>query len=189
MKNEFVIRDDSAVIMVKGRGDEWMETIIDVEDLDKACAFPNTWMVFPGKRGEPYIRGVLTRAGQRRSFAFHRWIMDAPATFVVDHANGDTLNNRRSNIRIVSVATNNANVINPRRQSITGVLGVSYYSRKKSHPYVARIKVNKQNRHLGCFATIEDAQFAYLHAKQQVISEHLAADADRLRVSEVASGS
>ena len=60
-----------------------------------------------------------------RNMYLHRFILDAPPDKQVDHKNGDTLDNRRENLRLVSRATNNRNQHAPPR-SISGYRAVHW---------------------------------------------------------------
>jgi len=71
---------------------------------------------------------------------------------VVDHINNNSLDNRRSNLRIVSLAANTA--LAKKRSCYSGV-------RKAYHKYQSYIKINKKFIHLGMFASKEEAAFAY----------------------------
>ena len=74
----------------------------------------------------------------------------------VDHINHDTLDNRRSNLRVV---TSRGNGENMRRQSRHGV-GVAFHPRCKSKPFEARAVFGGKLRHLGYYATPHDARMA-----------------------------
>jgi len=71
---------------------------------------------------------------------------------VVDHINGDTLDNRKSNLRIVSVQGNSLNRKLNQNNSF-GWLGVS----KTDFGYVAQIKIDGKMIGLGTFKTPEEA--------------------------------
>jgi hypothetical protein len=78
---------------------------------------------------------------------------------VVDHANHDTLDNRRSNIRIASVSQNNHNTS---RKNKTGFKGVSY--RSDINKWMAKIGINRKYFYLGYFSTPQEAHEAYCKA-------------------------
>ena len=83
---------------------------------------------------------------------------------VIDHINGDKLDNRISNLRDVSIAENIQNQRRANKRSTTGVLGVqNSYGR-----YKASIRLKGQDFDLGKFDTKEDAHAAYLQAKRQM---------------------
>jgi hypothetical protein len=89
----------------------------------------------------------------------HRVILDNPEG-KVDHIDGDTLNNRRSNLRVVSNAENGRNRKGANVGSTTGVLGV-YYRPARDH-YQALIRVDGKLVYLGTFPTLELASEARL---------------------------
>ena len=77
---------------------------------------------------------------------------------VVDHINGDRSDNRWSNLREVTAATNYRNR-GPNRNSTTGVKGVTFD--KARDKYVAQLRVNRKLHRLGRYATVEEAADAY----------------------------
>lgn len=89
---------------------------------------------------------------KREKLFLHRLIMQCPKNMEVDHINGNKLDNRRSNLRIV---THHQNLMN---RSVTknnhlGVKGI----RKMGNKYQARIGINKKNICLGTFSTLQEA--------------------------------
>lgn len=85
---------------------------------------------------------------------------------VVDHANGDTLDNRKANLRI---CTNAENLRNRRkeRNSTSGFKG-AYPSGKK---WISRICYNGKTYQLGRFDTPEEAHAAYCGAATRLHGE------------------
>jgi len=85
----------------------------------------------------------------------------------VDHINGDRADNRWANLRDVSKAENMQNIKRARRDNCaTGLLGASLD--KRDGRYKAKIGVGGKQKHLGCFATAQEAHEAYLAAKRQL---------------------
>ena len=82
----------------------------------------------------------------------------------VDHINGDPADNRLTNLRAVPRNINRQNERRARKDSKTGILGVSP-SRGK---FAAYIEVDGINKGLGRFATPEQAHAAYVAAKRQL---------------------
>ena len=74
------------------------------------------------------------------------------ADFYVDHINGNRLDNRYSNLRMVDFGTNMKNK-GLYSNSSTGVIGVCRYGDR----FRARINVNGKRISLGLFDTIEEA--------------------------------
>jgi hypothetical protein len=94
--------------------------------------------------------------GKYGSESLHRVILRAPPGVVVDHINGNGLDNRRANLRLASSAENSRNG-RPRAANHSGFRGVCL----KKGRWVAQISVDYQKRHLGLFETAEAAAHAY----------------------------
>lgn len=93
-----------------------------------------------------------------RSIPVHRLIMGVAEKLVteieVDHANGDRLDNRRSNLRLCTRKENARNVASRSRSGFKGVMKV----RSK---WQAKIQVAGRVERLGSFDTPEEAARAY----------------------------
>lgn len=88
----------------------------------------------------------------------HRVITDAPHGKMVDHANGDTSDNRRHNLRVCTRAQNKRNCKrHARRVEATPYKGV-YVVRGR---FRAIIRHSGRNHHLGYFDSPEMAARAY----------------------------
>lgn len=74
----------------------------------------------------------------------------------VDHRNHDTLDNRRSNIQIV---TRRKNHENRKDQSKYGV-GIAFDKRNKTKPFQVYVKINSKRIYVGNFSTTTEAQIA-----------------------------
>jgi AP2 domain-containing protein/HNH endonuclease len=98
----------------------------------------------------------------------HRLIMNAPADKEVDHINGDTLDNRRCNLRICSHKENLRNQKLP-KNSKSGYKGVTWYKRIKK--WRSHIRLNKKQIHLGYFDDIKLAANAYNEAAIKYFGE------------------
>src|SRR4051794_8623449 len=92
-----------------------MQTIVDDEDADKVnqydwylsgAGYPHAWM--GGKK-----------------VMLHRFLLDVPSGFEVDHINRDKLDNRRNNLRIVTHQQNNMN--KPGRSLTSKYKGVGFH--------------------------------------------------------------
>lgn len=99
-----------------------------------------------------------------RLIELHRWIMGEPNGEIVDHINGDTLDNRKSNLRIT---TNGSNIRKGkiRTNNKSGITGVRF--RKERNRWVASIKVNYKKINLGSFKNKEDAIKARREAEKK----------------------
>lgn len=82
---------------------------------------------------------------------------------VVDHINGDTLDNRLINLRAVTFAENNKNLAKNRRATLR-INGVYL----KNGKYYARITSNFKNIHLGVFSDFFEA----VCARKSALNSH-----------------
>jgi hypothetical protein len=129
--------------------------IIDATDADRVLAFK--WHAT--QRGKGFMAAKNPKRPVRDGVAYmHRLILDAKPGQVVDHIDGDTLNNRRSNLRF---ATSQQNSWNTRRGSTnkSGYKGVHFHH--LTGKYRAMVRIDGTARHLGLFATAEEAAKAY----------------------------
>lgn len=108
------------------------------------------------------------RKTEQRTTLMHRVIMGihgqtSAVRYVVDHINGDKLDNRRENLRVVTVAQNLWNVNHASKRNRTGCRGVS---KTKKGKFKAVITANGKRVYLGTFETLDDADLAYKNAKK-----------------------
>ncbi len=100
-----------------------------------------------GRNGEKYIMDCSGRS-------LHRYIMNPPAGYEVDHVDLNTLNNRKSNLRLCTHQQNQCN--QPLQcNNTSGISGVSFYPPR--HKYRARIKIGQQDIHLGYYCSFIEA--------------------------------
>lgn len=100
----------------------------------------------------------------------HRQILGADTGMMVDHVDGDGLNNCRLNIRL---ATNSQNQMNRKRQkSSSGFRGVTFH--KQCGRWQASIKHNGKNHYLGLYDAPETAAEAYRNAASQMFGHYAA---------------
>ncbi len=110
-----------------------------------------------------YAARTVTAGGKTTRILMHREIMGVTPGEQVDHiATGQTLDNRKSNLRIASVAQNCANR-RKRTDNTSGYKGVTFYPRngKWMAQLCTRVDGRRSNRFLGYFDTPEAAAAAY----------------------------
>jgi len=83
----------------------------------------------------------------------------------VDHINGDTLDNRRANLRWLDRALNQRNIAGPYANNKSGALGI--YKRTETR-WEATIGVNNVPMYLGSFKTKAEAIAARLKAEKEL---------------------
>ena len=100
-------------------------------------------------------RGYARTYMKGETILMHRMIMGVlNEKKVVDHIDGNKLNNKRENLRVCSQLQNTMNRKKNTRNS-TGYTGVCF--NKKANKYVANLNYNHRRIYLGLFETIEEA--------------------------------
>ena len=87
---------------------------------------------------------------------------------VVDHIDGDRFNNDLSNLRI---CTPTQNLWNSRKREDSSSNFKGVYFHKNLGKWVARIQVDRKNRHLGVFVTELEAAKAYEDVAKEIHGE------------------
>jgi hypothetical protein len=153
--------------------------IIDAEDYDWLSYY--TWTTAPRSGGRVYA--VTTDIAGRRVY-LSRFIMRPPPGYVVDHISGDTLDNRRANLRICTQQQNACNQrLNGRNK--TGYKGVILCPNGR---YKGKIQVNGQGIHLGYFDTAEKAAAAYDAAAREQFGEYARLNLGGIRMTPPSHG-
>lgn len=129
--------------------------------LGREAGYPNT-----SRCGKKYwvikLDGVRYKRSQLVFLSAHRrW----PA--MVDHIDGDSLNDRPINLREATVSQNSWNHKGRKKKSQLP-MGVRF----ASGSYQARISFNKQPLFLGCFPTVEQAVAVYTEKRRELFGEY-----------------
>jgi HNH endonuclease len=122
-----------------------------IDDKDESLVIGCNWFSVKNKNV------FYARSGKK---LLHRVILGAKAGQIVDHINGDGLDNRRSNLRITTHQGNKANSHHGKYTSkFIGVSKVEDVKRKK--PFRVMAKKDGKKIHLGYFEYEIDAAKAY----------------------------
>jgi hypothetical protein len=108
------------------------------------------------------VRFIGSKNGKKVKVYAHRVIMERinngtqiPAGLVVDHVNSDKSDNRRKNLRLVTIQQNAFNI--PK---------VKGWTKLPCGRYRATIRLSRKVYDLGTWATPEEARAAYMTAKR-----------------------
>ena len=139
-------------------------TVVDDEDFVKFGHLK--WHYSHGR--------AMRRDGYKKKINYwlHREIMGNPEGLVVDHINGNPLDNRKSNLRICTQSQNARNVSKTIRKTSSIYKGV-YYAERNKNKWQAYIGgQNKTKRiNLGSFKTEKEAALAYNKAALEIYGE------------------
>lgn len=127
-----------------------MVALIDYEDVEKIMK--HNWC-FDDKYAASCIK--------RKKVYMHRFILNAPLNKEVDHINGNKLDNRKCNLRLVEDVENQWHR-SKNYNNLTGFKGVSF--NKEHKKYSATIMARGKKYFIGYFNKVEDAANAYEQA-------------------------
>jgi hypothetical protein len=134
--------------------------LIDVADYPEISR--HRWCAMQNRRGGRFYAARDVRVdGRPRRIALHRHLAGDPPGLAVDHANDDSLDDRRANLRPATRFDNEANQRKRRRRRGTTSpwKGVSRHARGK--PWQASICRGRLRHHLGVYVTEAEAAWAY----------------------------
>jgi hypothetical protein len=126
---------------------------------DEMFEYLNQWSWYCQKSG--YAARSYRKDGGFKHDRMHRVIINAAKGDIVDHINGDKLDNRKENLRLATPSQNNYNR-GLASNSTSGFKGVTW--NKKTNKWIARIYVDRKGIHLGSFEYKVDAALAYNEA-------------------------
>ena len=132
---------------------------IDAEDWEKAKE--HKWYLLRKKNGDTYAQMFTYPGGKQKATTLHRFILDlGDSKLQGDHINHCGLDNRKSNLRVVSHTQNLQNQRPRRSGKYSSYKGVCRAREK----WEARICVFKKKVRLGVFETEIEAAQAYNEA-------------------------
>lgn len=120
--------------------------VIDEEDLARVNQYKWT-LKYLIKTGA-YFRRYL---GHGKYDTLHRFLIGAKSGEFVDHVNGNTLDNRKANLRLCTISQNGMN--SSQRPGKSGITGVGIHQGK----YVVKFKIHGKEKYFGRYRYKESA--------------------------------
>lgn len=149
LPNEYIDKGDFYILVIDGG----LNVLIDSDDYEKCKQYQ--WRL--ARDGRYFICGKLY---------LHRFVYgEVPEGYVVDHINGDLLDNRKSNLRLCTHEENMRNS-SPRNGKYPGV------NKTKSGTWSARLKVKQKVVFEKRFKTEEEAIQARIEAEEKYYGEY-----------------
>lgn len=167
MRNDYEIRDGKVLIVLNRNDGSTLEAVIDVSDFEKVSSVSTTWGVRESF-GKLYVWTRTYVNGKKTTLHLHRFIMDCPDGFVVDHRDGNGLLNTRKNLRVVTQAQNLQNRTKLQRTNTSGIRGVSLF--KRTGKWQAKVKIGGKQKHIGFYSTPEEARIAVEDARSKLMT-------------------
>lgn len=152
-QNKFSIKGSTAYIFLENKKGEVIDKVlIDRKDLNKVL--PYRWHRYKASKNNTYA--VAQKIGN-----MHTFILGKYKDMVVDHINGNGLDNRRRNLEHVSISANIRNQTPHKKY-------VGVYYRASTGRYEASICHHYHQIHLGTYDTLEEAQEARNRAEHDL---------------------
>lgn len=144
-----------AIVVVLNRG---RHALVSYEDYERIAALH--WSVKTDRWGCEYARAHVPGSGKRgKCITMHRFILDAKKGQIVDHRDGNGLNNTRQNLRLCTTAENIRNQkAHQTRKAHSRLKGVY---RLPDGRWRAQIMVQYKKKNLGTFPDEIAAARAY----------------------------
>lgn len=140
-----------------------------VDDDDYERLMKHKWFAVLFKNGWYAARCLARNCGKQKTLLMHREIMSPPTGMQCDHINHNALDNRKSNLRIVTASENQHNC-RKRKDNTSGHKGVVYS--KAGKKWYAQISVNGGHKYLGSFSDKIAAAHAYDRAARELFGEY-----------------
>jgi hypothetical protein len=146
--------------------------IIKIHDFDvliSKCDYERIsvlkWRPHYGSKRQYFVHSI---AKPRQELMLHRFIMNATKGTVIDHINGNTLDNRRENLRVCS---HSENMKNSKKRSNGKCPYKGVYFNKHVNKWNPQIKVDGKRISLGYYLSAEEARNAYNEASRKYHGE------------------
>ena len=162
-KNRWFFNDDYCECATYDKNSKENGRIIfDLDDYEKLKEYK---LYIRNHNGKLY--GIIS-IGSKKYFV-HRFILGLHVEKFsidkeIDHINGNSLDNRKSNLRICSRAENMKNI-----RKTNKIIGISYS--KRDNKFISRIMSNYKTINLGKFDTFEEALFARIKKEKELCGE------------------
>lgn len=160
-RNEIVIIGNHAEIILYDNVQqiEIARALIDIDDVDMVKE--HKWRL----RKDNYVEGTKNQV----AILLHRLIMNAPKDITVDHIYHNKLDNRKTMLRLCTLADNNKNNELSRRNK-SGINGVFF--EKKTKKWRATITVDYKKIYIGSSYDLNEAIQMRLNAEDKYYGEY-----------------
>lgn len=148
--------------------------LIDLEDYERVSR--SKWYASPGGKNL-YVHATSLKHLAKHHKLLHAYILRVKPGERVDHINGDTLDNRKQNLRVVTAAQNAQNSRRPTFPGKTSRFkGVSWS--RHDGLWLASITANGETHALGRYSNESDAAVAYDEAASKLHGEFARTNAE-----------
>ncbi len=148
------------IYLYNNRGEHIESAIIDMEDIGLCKGYK--WSLTKDKYVLTYKNGMY--------IYLHRFLLDAKEGEYVDHINFNTLDNRKSNLRICTNAQNLQHRSKLTKINTSGYHGISF--NKEKHKWKVEIQYNNHRKTIGYYKDINNAISARKNAEEEYFGKY-----------------
>ena len=146
--NKFEVRKDCVAIFLYKRNGDMLETIVDLEDLDRLISLNLSWHPFYKKSINNYYAKATEYVDNDRAKCkthyLHRVILNYSGDKIVDHEDHNTLNNRKNNLKLVTQSLNMKNGEKQRINNTSGERNVAWDNNEGK--WLVQLQVGGKNK-------------------------------------------
>lgn len=161
VKNKYVIEGNIVRITLNRRDGNDLETIIDLEDLERVLNFKYSWCAAFLIEPKDYYahstvyKGLVNGVPKNTTIGLQCFILglEGKDGFYVDHINHNSLDNRKENLRVTTMTNNTRHRGSINSNNTSGYRNISLINKK----YTVQLQVDGKNKILGRFENIDDA--------------------------------
>ena len=148
LSNKYRVEGDRALLLCVGLDNSQLYFQIDLEDLEKVLSY-SKWFIKKNKN-KKYVVCNKEIDGKRTIVRLHRFLLDFPKKDI-DHIDGNSLNNCKSNLRLCNHSENMSNLQNCRADNKkSGKLNISINRHGRYRP---EITIKGKRIYFGSFLT------------------------------------
>jgi hypothetical protein len=137
-----------------------------VDDEDFEPMLEHYWHAVNGGSGNKYAARKVRVDGKTQVIFMHKVLARTPPGMLTDHINGNTLDNRKANLRMCN-RWENARNRRVHKNSKHGFKGVHAAGNR----FQAVIRVDRKLMHLGTFKTAGEAALKYNEAARELFGD------------------
>lgn len=155
MKNKYILTKDYAKVYINSKKYGIKVLLLDLDDFERVHKITGDLSIYLSVYPTNiYAIYGKNNAGNNKTNSIHREVMNPRNGEFIDHINRNGLDNRKSNLRIVTKAINNQNR-KLSQNNTSNVNGVCWH--KGTKKWSVEISVENKSKYIGIFDTFQDA--------------------------------